>query len=550
MADTAASAATVSPGFLPGLVNMPMLRQIAVILVFAATVSLGVALVFWLQEPNYAVLFNEPVAIQDISTVLQTLEQAEIKYRQDARSGVIMVPTGQLYKARMLLAAQGLPEEKPEGYALLDGEVQFGTSRMKELSLHKRAQEGELAMMVSSLANIKSAKVHLAVPKQSVFARKRHNVSASVVVHLYPGRSLRKQQVAAIVHLIASSVPRLEPGRVTVVDNRGKLLNAEEADENLAVSSKQFDYQHTVEKDYMRRIEGILTPFLGERGVQAQVAVELDFTQSEQTQERYDPDTPALRSEQLMKDDRSSGGGASGIPGTLSNTPPGGGTAPETAGGAGGGDGASGSGSNSQRSVKNYELNRTVQHLRKAVGTVRRLSVAVVVDYRRDVDKSGNVTSKPRSTEEMDRIKKLVMDAVGFSALRGDSVNITNESFVQEILPEAMPPLEIWELPQFAEWVRFGTTMLLVTVLIFFVLVPAMKRLLKHEELPPLLPAEPQQAQPSLEQLTLPQQEEVARLTGPSDYDKRLDTAKKVVDEDPKRVAQLMKTWLALDGGS
>ena len=397
----AAASGDKTGGQLPvkGLGQNLVIRQLAVMVGIAASVALGVAVVLWSQTPNYSLLFGD-LAEKDAAEVVSALQQAGIEFKVDDTSGAVMVPTGKLRDARMKLAGEGLPRGDSPGFALLEKEAGFGTSRALEAARFQRALEGELARTISSISSVKSARVHLATPKQSVFARKRKKPSASVVLNLFSGRALEKEQVAAIRHLVASSVPELEANRVTVVDQKGKLLSGQSETRELMLSTSQLEFTRQLEQDFRQRVEDILLPILGADNVSAQVTAEVDFTVTEQTEERFNPDLPALRSEQI-NEQSSRLAATQGVPGALSNQPPLAGQAPEQA------DALTGTAptgpaplNSSKRATRNYELDKTISHTRLSSGTLRRLSVAVVVDDKVSVSDDGVATQVERTPEE------------------------------------------------------------------------------------------------------------------------------------------------------
>lgn len=538
----------------------PIVRQLAVMIGIAASVALGVAVVLWSQTPNYSLLFGN-LAPKDATEIISALQQAGIEYKVDENSGAVMVPSAQVQDARMKLASAGLPRSNSVGYELLEKETGFGTSRALEKARFHRALEGELARTISSLANIESARVHLATPKQSVFVRKRKKPSASVVVDLYPGRTLEKQQVNAIIHLVASSVPELETGRVTVVDDRGRMLSGSMDNLEMSLTSSQFDYTKQLEEHYRQRVSAILEPILGIDNVRAQVTAMVDFTITEQTEERYNPDLPALRSEQV-DEQASTRTAVQGVPGALSNQPPAAGTAPEQAqAAAGNGDGGQADTplNTSKRATRNYELDKTISHTRLSTGQLRQLSVAVVVDDQVVQGGDGELIRTPRTPEEISRITQLVKKAIGFDASRGDSVQVINAAFMAPPVAEPLPELPLWEQPWVWDLARQVGGILLVLMLILFVLRPTMKRLTA----PPVIERLEGDAGagageggegaggataggvPGLEQ----KGSDALGLPGPEDYEQTLEAARQMVDDDPKRVAQVIKSWVAEDGG-
>ncbi|MCP3868855.1 MAG: flagellar M-ring protein FliF, partial [Gammaproteobacteria bacterium] len=437
------------------LMENPVVKQLGVMIGIAASVAIGVAVVLWSQSPSYSMLFGN-LSPKDAPEVISALQQAGIEYEVDQKTGVVMVPSAKLQDARMKMAAQGLPHTNSIGFELLQQETGFGTSRALEAARFHRALEGELARTISTLANIEKARVHLATPKQSVFVRKRKKPSASVVVKLYPGRVLDKSQIAAITHLVASSVPELESDRITIVDNRGELLSNQLDKGDMLLTATQFDYTKRFEEDLRQRVVNILTPILGEESVRAQVTAELDFTRTEQTAERYNPDPRSVRSEQV-NEQASRLSPVQGVPGALSNQPPAAGIAPEEANGGENGEGGGSPLNTTKRAVRNYELDKTISHTQLSTGALRRLSVAVVVDdaivpvvkstadteagAEEEEEEEGQVqfTRVQRSPEDINRITELVKEAIGFNASRGDSGRAINAAFMAPTQMEPLP---------------------------------------------------------------------------------------------------------------
>lgn len=537
----------------PSLGRNPVIRQLAVMVGIAASVAIGVAVVLWSWTPSYSLLFGN-LAQKDASEVVTALQQAGIDYEVNQETGAVMVPSGKVQEARMKLAGQGLPHSDSLGYELLQQETGFGTSRALEAARFHRALEGELARTISSLANIQTARVHLATPKQSVFVRKRKQPSASIVVKLYSGRPLEKGQVASVIHLVASSVPDLESNRVTVVDQKGNLLSSQMDGGQMMLTGSQFEFTRQLEDRYRQRVEDILVPILGEASVRAQVTAELDFTVTEQTEERFNPDLPALRSEQI-NEQASRLSSAQGVPGALSNQPPAAGVAPERAGGglnAGGSD--SSPLNTSKRATRNFELDKTVSHTRLPSGTLRRLSVAVVVDDSVTAAGDGQVIRKPRSPEEISRITQLVEETIGFSATRGDSVRVINASFLEVEKLEPLPEPAIWEQAWVWDLAKQIGGLVLVVMMIFFVLKPTMLRLTS-------MPAMTQQGGEMNAGNPYQQSsaagggalgggsDENLQLPGPEGYEDTLKSARDMVQDDSKRVAQVVKRWVSEDVG-
>ena len=550
-------------GLVAQLQQHPLFRQLLVMVGIAASVALGVAVVLWSQSPSYSLLYGN-LAEGGAQEVMDALQKSGVDYKVDETTGALLVPARKLHEVRMTLAAQGLPRSEGLGFELLQKDSALGTSRLVEQARYHRAMEGELARTIATLSAVEHARVHLALPKQSVFVRKRVPPSASVVVKLYAGRSLDRSQVEAVVHLVASSVPELEADNVTVVDQKGKLLNGERQNGDLKLTGSQFEYMRQLEDHYRQRIETLLEPIVGTGAVRAQVSADVDFTQTEQTQERFNPDRPALRSEQLSED-RSQLSAVQGVPGALSNQPPADAIAPEKASGAKVVDSAKGAAvsdgqdepSNvSRQSTRNYEVDKTISHTRHAPATLRRLSVAVVVD---DVTQPATADGEPavrreRTPEEMERIAMLVRETVGYNVQRGDSVRVVNSAFLPAEDVEVVEP-GFWKQPWFWDVLRQVGGLALVAFLVMGVLRPTLKRLMAQAQLP--VGAAASGAGHSLAAGQLPGSGALApledgrepmRLPGPGRYEEVLDAARNLVRDDPKRVAQLVKSWVGENG--
>ncbi len=544
-----------------GFQRLPAVRQIGLMIGLAASVALGVAVVLWSQQPNYTVLFAN-LSSKDAGQVVDALQKSSIRFKVDEATGAVMVESSKLQNARMELAKDGLPEGNAMGFEILQHEQGFGTSQFIETARYQRALEGELGRTIASLRNVESARVHLAIPKRSVFLRDRSAPTASVMVDLYSGRSLDEEQIAAIVHLVSSSVPHLTPENITVVDQSGKLLSSGATDKGMAQTSTQFAYNRKLEMTYADRIREMLEPIIGSGRVRASVNADLDFTVTERTQESFNPDLPALRSEQVSEDRSAHSAVAAGVPGALSNQPPEDAVLQQP-------EGQAGASSNqlpatpqntSKRSVRNYELDKTVSHTKLASGTVRRLSVAVVIDNKQEINDNDELVSKPWTTEELDRFTTLVREAVGFDAARGDTVNIINSSFIPLPEAETIPEPSLLEQPWVWGVAKQAVGAIGVLILIFGVLRPIMRSLAEKgaqsmAQANALVPAGAGAGahggtMPGEDQLSLtganPQR---AQLEGPrSGYEQNLETARSVVKDDPKRVAQVVKNWVNEDG--
>lgn len=538
-----------------------MIRQLGVMAALAVSVALGVAVVLWSQTPNYGLLYSS-LGDRELSAVVSGLQQAGIDYKIDATSGAVLVPASKVDELRIKLAGLGLPLGGSSGFELLEKDMGFGASQSIEKVRIQQALQGEIARSIVTIQSVRSARVLLAIPKQSVFLRDRKNPSASVVVDLYQGRALKKSEVAAILHLVSSAVPQLDPTQVTVVDQRGTMLSSKSSDDTMSMTSNQFEFKQGVEEHLINRVEAILQPIVGVGAIRASVSAEVDFTVTEQTQEQYNPDLPALRSEQITEE-QSALAGAQGVPGALSNQPPQAGVAPEVVEPSAGGEEAvstptAATPSNvNKRSIKNFELNKKISHTKLSTGRLTRISVAAVIDDKRVVAEGGEVTSEPYTAEDLAKFNGLVKEAIGYNELRGDSVTVTNLAFIKPEKPEALPEVPMMEQPWFWDVVKQAIGGVFALLLIFLVLKPTIKNLLAKPEVA-MLPAGPQGmmvgpdgvpmaaagAQVDGEALGLDSDEELKRLEAPKSYEQRLDMAQKIAGEDPKRVAQVMKTWI------
>lgn len=529
-----------------GFAQLPALRQIGLMVGLAASVAIGVAVVLWSQTPSYSLLYGS-LSDKDATEVMEALQQNDIPYKLDERTGALMVPAKHVHDARLKLAAQGLPKGTAVGLELLQKEQELGTSQFVEHARYQHALEVELARSIASLRNVANARVHLAIPKRSVFVRQQQQPSASVVLDLYPGRFLEEEQVAAVVHLVAASIPSLSPERVTVVDQNGRLLTRQLGDRELALTASQFDYTRRVEETYIKRIEDLLAPIVGEGRVRAQVKAQIDFTRVERTEESYDPEPQALRSEQVFEETSSGPRTPAGIPGALTNQPPEAGTVDPQAQAAGEGRQPAAGGNSTRRATRNYELDKTISYTRTAGGQVQRLSVAVLIDDRQVRTDAGTVQRTPLTDEEVQQITSLVKDAIGFDEARGDTVNVINQSFQQPAIPEPLPEPPLWEQPWLQDLGKQLLGGLAVLVLVFGVLRPVLKSLAeKGAQMP--RQAALVDGEAGEDQLSLGQGRSRPQLPATAQYEDKLSMAKTMAAQDPGRVAQVVKNWVASDG--
>jgi len=545
--------------------DAPVARQLAVVVVLAAAVAIGVAAALWSGETPMTPLF-ENIEPTDMGKVTDALETSGTEYRIDPRTGGLLVPAEKAQAIRMQLASQGLPESGgPVGLEMLSEEQSLSTSQFVESARYLHALETELARSVSSLRNVKSARVHLAMPKESVFVRRRTPPSASVVVALYSGRQLTEEHVASIVNLISASIPSMNADHVTVVDQHGSLLTENSGNTDLRTSSREYDYTRRMESDYAARIVNLLEPVVGSGRVRAQVTAELDFNRTEVSSEVYEPEGQVVRSEQIAETD-SNLADALGIPGALTNQPPGEGTTDANSALTGTTDASRNSGTQSRNATRNYEVDRTISHTRRASGAIERLAVAVIIDNKPLAGGATDGAGEAYSEEEIDRLTGVVRDAIGFSADRGDSLSVINSPFLIEAVEE-LPSMPLYEQAWFQQLIKQVLAGLFVFALLYTIVRPLLRSLL-----PEAIPEEEPESEPKARvvigddgrEFELPDTEEKAsenpifvtdesgRMFDPRDIEreeslqKRLLFAKALVDEDPARAANVLRGWMGI----
>jgi len=568
--------------FLENLSEMSMLRQIGLLVGLAASVAIGFAVVLWSQQPDYRPLLGS-LAGMDANQVMETLAAADIAYTVEPNSGALLVRADDLARARLKLASAGIaPTDSNVGFEILDKDQGLGTSQFMEATRYRRGLEGELARTISSLNNVKGARVHLAIPKSSVFVRDERKPTASVLVELYPGRTLEPSQVMAIINLVATSVPELGKSQVTVVDQKGNLLSDQQELSELTMAGKQFDYSRRMEGLYTQRVHNILQPVLGSGRYKAEVSADVDFSAVESTSETFNPDQPALRSEQSVDEQRQSSLPPQGVPGALSNQPPGPASAPEKANQVAAAAGAVAPGqplldANGQQvidpatgqpmlapypadkrkqSTRNYELDRSISYTKQQQGRLRRLSVAVVVDDQVSLNDAGETVRKPWSADDLARFTRLVQDAVGFDASRGDSVSVINTPFVPDTFDESALEIPFYSQPWFWDVVKQVLGVLFILVLVFGVLRPVLKNLTTTAQSKQLQAAEGGAELGEGDDVDSALSSDRVSLSGPQNimlpspsegYEAQLNAIKNLVAEDPGRVAQVVKEWINAD---
>lgn len=524
-------------------------RQIfALMLAGATAVSLAAGAWMWAQTPDYRVLFGN-VSDRDGGAIIAQLTQMNVPYRFAEGGGAILVPADRVHEARLRLASQGLPKGSAVGFESMDS-PRLGTSQFLEQVNFQRALEGELARSIQSVAAVANARVHLAIPKPSVFLREQQKPSASVLVNLHPGRSLEPGQVSAIVHLVSSSVPELAVKNVTVVDQNGTLLSAQGGDiRQTGLDPGQLKYIKEIEQGFVQRVESILSPIVGAANVRAQVTADIDFSVTEQAEETYRPnqgDQPAAVRSLNSSEAGSNGPGSSagGIPGALSNQPPAPASAPisaaESAPSGGAAAAAAAPASSRKDSTINYEVDKSLRHIRHSTGTVKRLSVAVVVNHRKLSGKDGKTTLKARSAAEMAQIDKLVRESMGYNEARGDTVTVANTPFnVEEV--ETLPDDPWWKQPHTWLLAKDIGKHLLIAAVALFLFLRVLRPMFRTAMTPP----------PAPRALSGAEMDEDSGQTARSAMrsERHLESAKQLARQEPKLVANIVRNWVSGNEG-
>ncbi len=524
------------------LFGMPNQQKLGVIVAVAATVALLAGLFMWGQTPDYRVLYAN-LSERDGGSVIESLQQQNIAYKF-SEGGTLMVPADRVHEVRLQMAAKGLPKGGTVGFELMENQ-KFGTSQFLEQVNYQRALEGELARSVETMASVAAARVHLAIPKSTVFVKEQQKPSASVVLSLHAGRTLDDGQVSAIVHLISSSVPNMPSQGVTVVDQSGTLLSsARDSRAEQLMDATQLKYVRQIEQDYVKRIEDILIPITGVMNVRAQVTANLDFAQTEQTAETFRPNQPpnqaAVRSLQTLETLNGTTT-TGGVPGALSNQPPVPATAPIVSPSSAVAAAADSASNTHKELTTNYEVDRTIQHTKAPVGSIKRLSIAVVVNNPSSTDKDGKVSTRPYTDAEKAQITALVKETVGFDAKRGDSLNLLNSAFNET--QEVIATTPIWKQPDTIALAKDIFKYLVIAggigFLLFGVIKPAFKTIITQSAA---------QEQDWAASQTVHHQggatgAYAAQQAGNS-YDDNLQLAKQLAKDDPKIVATVVKQWV------
>jgi flagellar M-ring protein FliF len=535
------------PGGVMDFTRTPGGRKIMMMVGVAAVVAAMASVWMWGQQPDYRVLFSN-FSDRDGGAIVAELEKMNIPYKYAEGGGAVLVPADRVHDARLKLASQGLPKGGNVGFELMENQ-KLGSSQFIEQINFQRAMEGELARSIESVSAVQAARVHLAIPKDSIFVSEQKHPTASVLLNLHPGRTLDPQQVSAIVHLVASSVPELSTKNVTLVDQNGNLLSDTSKPPVNGLDPSQMKYVEELQQNVARRIESIISPIVGAENVRAEATADVDFSRSEQAVESYKPnqtpDAMAIRSQQTSES-LNGGGAAAGVPGALTNQPPAPATAPITAPKPAANAAAAATPNTSTRkdATVNYEIDKTIQYVQRSGGGLKRLSVAVVVNHRKSVDKAGKVSSKPLSAAEMTQITNLVKEAMGYNQQRGDTLNVVNSPFAAPEI-EKIPEPPIWKQPENIQLAKDSGKYLLMGVALLLLYLRMLKPMLKNLSETAVLPApgqlgadgQPQQAGAGGEMLAL--------ANGQRNHQDNLTRAQQLAKENPRVVANIVKTWVS-----
>lgn len=526
-------------------------QKVAGAAALALAIAMVVGVLLWNRQPEYGVLFSN-LDERDGGQVIATLQQQNVPYRMSPNGLSILVPQEQVHELRLRLAAAGLPKGGLVGFELMDTQ-KLGVSQFNEQVNYQRALEGELSRTIQSIASVAAARVHLAMPKQTAFLRDDQKPTASVMVTLRPGRVLDANQVAGIVHLVSSSVPRMVESGVNIIDQNGELLTTKNDPlRQSGLDATQLEYVKEVESGFIRRIENILQPMVGKDNFRAQVAADVDFNQVEQTAETFKPNPSpdqAIRSQQTTEETNRQPG-PQGVPGALTNQPPVPATAPITTPPVPPNQGTTAQiGITNRTAVLNYEVDRTIQHVKQSLGQLKRLSVAVVVNYKTETLPNGQTQTVPLTDEEVARINNLVREAVGYNPARGDTINVATSPFSGL---GAEPALPIWKDPEMVELGKEGLKYLLVLLVILFAYFAIIRPLMKSVFPPPPKPEEAEAAEAGEAGAEGEESEEGARVSlsaaaQANTYEAKLARARALAKEDPKIVANLIREWMGIN---
>jgi flagellar M-ring protein FliF len=559
---TAAVAIPINPTFSQRMAGLSQAQKLRLGVGIVLFVAIGIVGLMMGRQAEWRVLYAN-LPDKDGGAIVAQLTQMNVPYQYGAGGGAILVPANMVYDTRLKLASQGLPKGSVTGFELMDTANRFGMTQFQERLTFQRGLEGELTRSIQALSSVQSARVHLALPNQNGFFRDQQKPSASVLVSLNAGRSLDRAQLAGIIHLVASSVPEMDPKAVSVLDDSGKLLSTPpDAGGGLGADAQQLQYVQQVEQLYSSRILDILEPVVGRQNVRAQVTAELDFSQTESTSELFKPnqtaDAIAIRSQQLLESGSAGAGSGgnppTGVPGATTNQPPGASStaingAAQALSAAGAASGSVGAGGR-RESIINYEVDKTVRVVRGGTGMIKRISAAVILNHQTTTDAKGKATTAAMNDAQLEKMTALVRETVGFNKERGDSVNVVTAPFTQEKITSISLPF--WQQPELLDLARSFAWPLGTLMFGALVLMGAVRPALKVMAQPMIAP----ESERSGQQLDAIEADEPDRplLTGPatmghqvaeiSQADLALEEARKLTRDNPAAVANIVKTWI------
>ncbi|MDR3411059.1 MAG: flagellar basal-body MS-ring/collar protein FliF [Formivibrio sp.] len=558
-AATAISTIPINPSFSQRLAGLDQGQKMRLAVGVVLFVLIGVVGLVMGRQAEWRVLYAN-LAEKDGGAIVAQLTTMNVPYKYADGGGAILVPADKVYDTRLKLASQGLPKGAVTGFEIMDTANRFGMTQFQEHLTFQRGLEGELTRSIQALSSVASARVHLALPNQNGFFREQQKPSASVVVGMNAGRSLDRGQLAGIIHLVASSVPEMDPKAVSVLDDTGKLLSTPpEGELGMGGDAQQLQYVQQVEQLYSKRILDILEPVVGRQNVRAQVTAELDFSQTESTSELFKPnqtpDSIAIRSQQSMESTNAANSGpATGVPGAVTNQPPGPSTAPINGAAqapvAANGASAAGSAGGRKESIVNYEVDKTVRVVRGSTGMIKRISAAVVLNNQTKTDAKGKTTTEPLTDAELAKMTALVQETIGFNKDRGDSLNVVNAPFTSDkVTVESVPA---WQQPALLDLARSFAwpvgTLLFGTLVLMGAIRPALKVMAQAA------PAHQSSSATGTLDAIESEQPDRPLLAAPSasshqpaeasQADIALEDARKLTRDNPAAVANIVKTWI------
>ena len=532
-------------------------QKIVLMVAIAGVIALLVASSTWLKQADYRILFSN-ISERDGGSIIAALEQMNVPYRFSDSGSAILVPGGKVHEVRLRLASQGLPKGGAVGFELMENQ-KFGISQFAEQVNYQRGLEGELARTIQSIAAVQGARVHLAIPKPTVFVREEMKPSASVMLSLYPGRTLEASQIAGIQNLVAASVPSLAASSVTLIDQSGAMLSQLKSKLTEAgLDATQIKYVQELEANAIKRVEDILMPLLGKGNAHVQIAADVDFSQSEQTAETHRPNTTppdiAIRSQQTSESANGSPS-AQGIPGALTNQPPVPATAPLTTPAVPGPGGTTAANppipgqinaagiqatisnlgqrvSTRKDSTINYEVDKTIRHTKQSIGTIKRLSAAVVINHRKDA----KGVMKPLADAELKQINELVKEAMGFNKERGDTVSVANAAFTPVERSEA--GLAIWKDPELLAMLKELFKYAAIAGILAYLIIKVIRPLLQT-----MMQAPAHTGRTLGGNVNIVDEETELSPNGVTAFEQKLGDVRGMAQQDPKAVANIIKNW-------